>query len=62
MALLAECPLCHRKQAVKNRNCKGCGEDLIKLKKAMRVRYWIDYKVPDENPVRESVNVVELSI
>ncbi len=28
MAVLAECPRCHRKQAVKNRNCAGCESDL----------------------------------
>jgi integrase len=55
MAILAECPLCHRKQAVKNRKCKGCQEDLVKPKKAMKVRYWIDYKVPNGKPIREPV-------
>lgn len=46
MAILAECPLCHRKQAVKNRLCVGCQSDLVKLKRAGRVRYWIHYRVP----------------
>ena len=36
MAILAECPVCHRKQAVKNRNCVGCGQDLVKEKRAAR--------------------------
>jgi integrase len=55
LAILAECPTCHRKQAVKNKKCKGCGEDLSKSKKSMKVRYWIDYKVPDGKAVREPV-------
>jgi integrase len=46
MAILAECPLCHRKQAVKNRNCVGCESDLVKPKRGGKVRYWIHYRVP----------------
>jgi len=45
MAILAECPYCHRRQAVKNRQCVGCGQDLIKTKRAKKVRYWIAYRV-----------------
>ena len=45
MAILAECPLCHKKQAVKNRLC-DCGADLVKLKKSGKVRYWIQYRLP----------------
>jgi integrase len=45
MAVLAECPYCHRRQAVKNRQCVGCGQDLIKTKRAKKVRYWIAYRV-----------------
>ena len=45
MAILAECPYCHRRQAVRNRNCAGCGQDLTKKKRAQRVRYWIAYRV-----------------
>ena len=33
MAILAECPACHKKQKAKNKLCK-CGEDLDKAKKA----------------------------
>ena len=29
MAILAECPQCHQKQASKNRVCK-CGADLVR--------------------------------
>ena len=48
MAILAECPFCHRKQAVKNRNCVGCGNDLVKAKRGGKVRYWIHYRGPDK--------------
>jgi integrase len=46
MAILAECPRCHRKQAVKNRNCAGCDNDLVKAKRGGKVRYWIHYRTP----------------
>jgi len=46
MAILAECPICRKKQSVKNKKCK-CGEDLDKAKKSERVRYWIDFYIPD---------------
>ena len=45
MAVLAECPVCHRKQSAKNKNCK-CGEDLDKAKRSKRVLFWIDDWVP----------------
>jgi len=44
MAILAECPRCHRKQAGNNRECP-CGEDLVKAKRSQRVRYWITYRI-----------------
>jgi integrase len=47
MAILAECPLCHRKQAVKNRNCVACKSDLVKPKRAGKVHFWIHYRVAD---------------
>jgi len=46
MAILAECPICHRKQAVKNKVCT-CGQDMDKAKKGKRVRYWISYRYKD---------------
>ncbi len=55
MAILAECPVCHRKQAVKNRLC-SCGEDLVKAKRSKRVKYWITYRLPDGKQKRESVD------
>jgi integrase len=54
MAILAECPVCHRKQAVKNRNC-NCGEDLVKAKRQQKVRYWINYRLPNGTQRREFV-------
>lgn len=44
MAILAQCPICHKKQAVKNKRCR-CGEDLVKAKRSKKVKYWIDYRV-----------------
>jgi integrase len=54
MAILAECPVCHKKQAVKNRLC-ACGEDLVKAKKLKKVRYWVDYRLPNGQQRREYV-------
>ena len=44
MAIKAECPLCRRKQAVKNKVC-ACGQDMDKAKKAKKVKYHITYRV-----------------
>ena len=53
MAILAECPTCHKKQAVRNRVCI-CGEDLVKAKKRKtKVRYWINYRLPNGKQRRE---------
>lgn len=46
MAILAECPMCHRKQATKNKLCVSCGDDLEKAKRSKRVKYWIHYRLP----------------
>jgi len=37
MAILGECPACHKKQSVKNKRCR-CGEDLDKAKESKRVK------------------------
>jgi len=58
MGVLAECPICRRKQSAKNKKCK-CGENLIKAKKQKKVRYWIDYPLPDGKQRRESVGAFE---
>ncbi len=57
MAILAECPRCHRKQAVKNRDCAGCEGDLVKLKRSGKVRYWIHYRVPSGKQRWEFIGV-----
>ena len=55
MAILAECPFCHKKQSVKNKLCK-CGADLEKLKRSKKVKYWISYRLPGGKQRREPVN------
>ena len=58
MAILAECPGCHKKQKTKNKLCK-CGEDLDKAKKSKRVRYWINFRMPDGSQCRQAVGNFE---
>jgi hypothetical protein len=48
MAVLAECPYCHRKQATKNKLCVKCGQNLDKAKSSKKVSYWIHYRTPDK--------------
>ncbi len=52
MAVLAECPRCHKKQSLRNRLCP-CGEDLVKAKRSERVRYWMSYRLPGGKQVRK---------
>lgn len=54
MAVLAECPICHKKQSTSNRVC-SCGEDLVKAKRSQRVHFWITYRLPGGKQKRESV-------
>lgn len=54
MSIFAECPICRKKQSVKNKIC-SCGEKLDQAKKAERVRYWIDYYLPGGKRKREPV-------
>jgi integrase len=54
MAILAECPTCRRKQAVKNKVC-ACGRELDKAKRSKKVRYWINYLMPNGKQRREPV-------
>jgi hypothetical protein len=44
MAILAECPICHNKQAVKNKVCK-CGQNMDTAKRSKKVKFWIQYRV-----------------
>ena len=55
MAILAECPFCHKKQSAKNKLCK-CGADLEKLKRSKKVKYWISYRLPGGMQRREAVS------
>jgi len=56
MAILAECPYCHRRRAVKNRLCL-CGADLVKEKRLKKVNYWIVYRLPNGKQRWESVGL-----
>lgn len=56
MAILAECPRCHKKQAVKNRLC-DCGADLVKEKRLKKVRYWVVYRLADGRQRKEFVRL-----
>lgn len=58
MAILAECPTCHRKQSTKNKLCK-CSEDLNKAKESKRVRYWLHYRLPGGKQKWEAVDSFE---
>jgi integrase len=51
MAVLAECPYCHKRQTVRSKKCAskngvGCGADLEKARKSGKVIYWIAYRLP----------------
>ena len=57
--ILAECPICHKKQATRNKICggkSGCGENLVKAKRSKRVRYWIKYRLPGGKQRKEFVS------
>ena len=58
MSILAQCPICRKKQSIKNKLCK-CGEKLDKAKRSGRIRYWINYRMPDGTQRRESVGAFE---
>lgn len=54
MAILAECPLCRRKQSVRNKSCM-CGNDLDRAKRNKKVKFWISYRLPGGKQRREFV-------
>lgn len=54
MAVLQECPVCHQKQAKKNKKCR-CGKDLDSAKNAGKVRWWIQYRLPGGKQRKEPV-------
>ena len=39
-------------QSVKNKHCKGCGEDLDKLKRSRKVQYWVSTSVPTKEKTK----------
>jgi integrase len=52
MAILAECPTCHRKRAVRHKTCL-CGQSMDSAKKSRKVRYWVSYYLPSGKQRRE---------
>jgi integrase len=50
MAILAECPVCRRKQAVTHKAC-SCGVNLDAEKKSKKVKYHVVYRLPDGKQV-----------
>lgn len=44
MAILQQCPICRKKQSLKNKICT-CGESLDQAKRSQRVKYWITYRL-----------------
>lgn len=59
--VLAECPLCHKKQSTDNQDC-SCGGWLIKRQGAKKVRnsktrYWIKFRLPDGTQRKEYVGM-----
>lgn len=54
MAILAECPVCHKKQSVTNKACR-CGVKLDAEKKNKKVRYHIVYRLPEGKQVWRSL-------
>lgn len=45
MAVLAECPRCHRRQGYKRSDCIKCDHDLERLRRNQKLRLWIVYRV-----------------
>ncbi len=59
MAVLQECNHCHRKQSLKNKRCNKCDNNLDKAKRSQKVKYWINYRLPDGKQIRELVGAFE---
>jgi integrase len=54
MSILAECPICKKRQSLKNKLCK-CGENLDKAKRSRKVKYHIKYRLPGGKQRQEMV-------
>ena len=66
MAVLAECPICHRRQKTKNKKCVKCEADLDKQKQTGKVKYWVIYRLggrqiwePAINEKGENLNITD---
>lgn len=56
MAIMAECPVCHRKQGNRNKKCVQCGIDIAREKNNDKVRFWITYRL-NKKQIWEPVSV-----
>ena len=54
MAILAECPQCHRRRSTKHKLC-ACGLDLVGAEQSGHVRFWVNYALHDGKYRREPV-------
>jgi len=54
MAILQECPICHKRHKVTKNKC-SCGENLEKARRAQRVKYYISFRLPNGTQRRELV-------
>ena len=54
MAILAQCPICRKRQSLKNKVC-NCGQDMDQAKRSRRINYWIAYRLPDGKQRFESI-------
>jgi hypothetical protein len=56
MAILAQCPVCRKKQSTKNKVCV-CGHNLDKAKRSKKVKFWINYRLPGGQQRRELIGI-----
>lgn len=54
MAILQECPICHKKHKATKNKC-SCGENLQTARKSERVKYHVTYRLPSGKQRRELV-------
>jgi len=54
MSILAQCPVCRKKQSAKSKICV-CGHNLDKAKRSKKVKFWIDYRLPGGQQRRELI-------
>ena len=55
MAVLIECPECHRMQSRKNSVCRNCGANFDHSKVLERAVYWIAYHLPARHDQKAKV-------